>query len=636
MTIYRMSVAMVISSLMAVAISGCGGGGGDDDLPQGVTIQGDVDDGTTNSRIAGARCRFVDHMDIARAVGVTGDNGQFEMVLQPELQGFVECHPEGRPNLTLSTFASTQGLPLGSVTSILRSVSPSQTVVSNIINQENSPDPLLRHQQLTAALEEGDPDLINLTEAATGLFNAMRQQSINSPNFAETSDTNTTGKADSGGTGSGAEGGDEEGEGDGDGDGGGSNGDAGDGGAFSPLVNGQCEFASDLRGDTALEDYFSDGQLDLPELQVIADLVPQNPDLSSAFAKFFPNGMQPLVEGQPLRTQTDTAGHYDLPVPTRPGLVICNDPNSNFSLNTFIRDRGDGEILDNQHVSPPSQFFVSAILPQLNEVVSQVDIDIASIKNNFITDIGDINIPTNGIVMVETMDTADGTIVADIDGDGSACGFTTVPGEQIYPAAAASSYTASILFKALAVEARSTPSASYADILMGILTRLSPTGDADVTVLPEDLVSGGVPAERSGTLADLLNDCIETGVITILGPPLRNRMVRAGRLKLLVENSAGEPVPNAEAVVEGDIDGLSSGTACGPDVPPENQIKSDTSIACPTNADGFVVFVLLGKQSLMPTPLSLTITSEDGSVTAQKNIYFAPPATFDERITLAP
>ena len=268
-----------------------------------------------------------------------------------------------------------------------------------------------------------------------------------------------------------------------------------------------------------------------------------------------------------------------------------------------------GEEVEGQNVYPPSQFFSSLLAPQLDDI----GLDVQPIQDNFETDIGNLSFPAEGIVVVETVEEGDGRVVADVDGDGFACGFEDP--ENIgfqYPAAAGVSYTASVLFKALMVESRAAPTKSFADILDGILTRTNADGGADTAVLAEDLTAGGVPAERSAILADLLDACIQRGVETILGPPLRQRMVRAGRYRLTVQDENGDPASNATVQVTGDIEGESGGTFC-PAAFEEVERGADR-IACRTNDNGLVVFVLLGKQSLRPTPLNLTITSEDGMI----------------------
>ena len=74
---------------------------------------------------------------------------------------------------------------------------------------------------------------------------------------------------------------------------------------------------------TALADVL-DGAVDRPELQRIASRVPQGAALGNAFARLLPEGLPPLVKGQPLRTRTDAHGAYFLPVPPHtPGFVSC-------------------------------------------------------------------------------------------------------------------------------------------------------------------------------------------------------------------------------------------------------------------------------------------------------------------------
>ena len=78
--------------------------------------------------------------------------------------------------------------------------------------------------------------------------------------------------------------------------------------------------------------------------------------------------------------------------------------------------------------------------------------------------------------------------------------------------AGATSYTAIALFKALLIEARNPPSASYETILTNVLTRQDATGSPRVEILEEDLRAGGVPVGRATELAARLNTCIRFGV----------------------------------------------------------------------------------------------------------------------------
>jgi hypothetical protein len=87
-----------------------------------------------------------------------------------------------------------------------------------------------------------------------------------------------------------------------------------------------CEFTPHLQGNSALAD-LRDGAVDRPELQRIASRVPQGATLGEAFARLFPEGLPPLVKGQPLRTRTDAHGAYFLPVPSaHPRLCLLRCP----------------------------------------------------------------------------------------------------------------------------------------------------------------------------------------------------------------------------------------------------------------------------------------------------------------------
>ena len=147
------------------------------------------------------------------------------------------------------------------------------------------------------------------------------------------------------------------------GDEGSASGDAGDGGAFSPLANALCDFALDVEGATfvnaALADLLPDGHLERPDLQGVAPSVHdtfrgREAEFAAAFTALFPKGL-----GTPLRTTAGATtsampGRYFLPVPPGvPGFVRCRPPEAtNLVLSTFVRARNMREILTQQDVTP--------------------------------------------------------------------------------------------------------------------------------------------------------------------------------------------------------------------------------------------------------------------------------------------
>ncbi len=302
-------------------------------------------------------------------------------------------------------------------------------------------------------------------------------------------------------------------------DNGGVEGDAGDGSVFSPLVDATCAFDGSFLGDYALDDLFLNGTLELPNLQPIAAELGSDPSLPGAFRRYFPYGIQPLVGGQPLRTMTDGSGRYFLEVPPdTEGFVSCA-LQRDLSISTFIEPRPPGVILTDQNVLPPTELFTKLILPQLAEQDRQPT------EANFFDDIGALG-EINGPVQVDTILGSDGQLVVDTDGE--TCDLlveSAQAGGIQYVAAGAVSFYASALFKALLIETRGLPTATYGSILGNVLRRTDPaTGLPNAVVLPQDLVAGGVPEDRATVLATALTACIQAGIVDLVGRALLIRM----------------------------------------------------------------------------------------------------------------
>ena len=182
--------------------------------------------------------------------------------------------------------------------------------------------------------------------------------------------------------------------------------------------------------------------------------------------------------------------------------------------------------------------FHDIYFPQLPSSATQ------AVERNFLIDIGVLNTPSGGIVQVETVATPDGRMIADTDGDGLVSSLRISDPQEgaiQYVDAGATSYTAIALFKALLIEARNPPSASYETILINVLTRQDATGSPRGEILEEDLRAGGVPVGRATELAARLNTCIRFGVERVLGTQLP-RSVRAGRFRVAVRDATGAPV----------------------------------------------------------------------------------------------
>jgi hypothetical protein len=595
----------MVGLLIVCTLLGCSSSQDGEDLHETrVTLVGRVDDGTAASSIANAVCQFVLRSGTPLAGATADRRGTFRLDVLPEVEGFIRCSPSDFPNLVLVTFMSTVGVPEGATvpTTGFEEISPRTTVVATIIAQTAPSDPQARKAELLAALAAQDPDLTMLTEAATALFNAMWEQQVGEVSFGSES-----------GEGSGNSGSDDS--------GGGVEGDAGDGAEFSPLANVPCEFVLTPEGDSALEDLLVDGVLDRPDLQTIATDVAQDGAIAVAFARLFPTGIQPHASnGQPLWTTTERNGRYFLPVPpVTPGFVRCT-PTPQLAISTVVEARQAGEILMEQHVSPANQFFAAFLFPLLPQQ------DVHAIEANFLTDIGDLGRPIDGIVRVETIASPQGRMIADTDDDGVVCSLLEGIEEAAiqYPAAAAAAYTATALFKALLIEARSPAVASYETILADVLLRTTATGIPQLEILDTDLIAGGVLEERAPELTALLNSCIRTGVERTLGIPLL-RMVRAGRLRLIVRDAQGTPLPRAQATVEGAM--ILFGSRC------ESQ---DHQMVCSTDEQGRVTIVLQGEISLAVTLVHLLVASEDGTLTSQVQVDFLPPTTRDIAVTVHP
>jgi hypothetical protein len=615
MKLYNASWIVLFGVFFSLTISGCDDHDNDPGTNRAlVTVQGRVDDGTATSPIANARCRFVELHGSQLAATIADANGAFRFDVLPNKQGFIECTPPELPNLVLSAFMSTMGAAAGETLPKEgpEEVSPRTTVVVNIMAQTVPADLQARKAELLAAIDVQDPDLTMLVHAATELFNALLEQQVAEADFSP-----SHGESDESGEGGG--------DGGGDGSSDGVAGEAGDGAEFSPLRDAQCEFMRDPRGDTALEDLLLDGTLDRPDLQAIAADVAQDARMQEAFAKLFLHGMQPLVNGQPLRTITDANGMYFLPVPPNtPGIVRCASV-PHLAVSTFVRGRQTGETLTDQNVSPSSQIFTAFIIPQLTAQ------DVQAVENNFLTDIGDLQIPSDGIVRLETVETPAGQVIADRDGDGLVCSLlvdTPQAGAIEYVAAGATSYTAIALFKALLIEARNPASSRYETILANVLTRRNAVGNPRVVVLAEDLLAGGVPAARATALAASLNACIRFGVEEILGTTLPS-MVRRGRFRVEIRDvETNMPIPNIRVGGEGNITAASEcRDAQGGMISPI--IREENLIVCRTDEDGRVTFILEGEAQLAATSVAWSVRTEEDEVLGQVNADFIPAVSID-------
>ena len=596
-------------------MSGCSGDGNDNDEAP-ITILGRVDDGTATSPIANAHCRFVTRNRSQLATATADRNGRFRFEVPPDVQGFIGCNPPGFSNLILITFVSTEGIAPGETMPEQgrEEVSPSTTLIANIIAQTDPTDPQARKRELLAAFEAQDPDITTLAGAATALFNALRRRRVTHVDFSPGTGENSE---DGGGSGGGS-------------DSGGVTGGVGDGAEFSPLANARCEFVRNPMGDTALGDYLLDGSIDRTDIQAIAADVTQDARIKKAFARMFPQGMHLFVNGQPLRTTTDANGTYFLPVPPHtPGFVRCATV-PNLAVSTFVRARQAGETLLDQNASPASHIFTAFILPQLTFQ------DVQTVENNFFADIGRLQVPAAGIVRLETVETPEGQVIVDTKRNGRVCSLlinSPQEGSIAYVDAGATSYTAIALFKALLIEARNPASASYEAILADVLTRTDATGNPLGEILAEDLLAGGVPVGRATELATRLNECISFGVEGILGTSLP-RMVRTGRFSVVVHDKTGAPVPNARV---GGVGRITAASECedaqGRIIPPID--VAENRIVCSADGKGRISFILEGEVPLEPTSVAWSIRTAEGMPLGKINAPFVTTVTTEAVVTVS-
>jgi hypothetical protein len=199
-----------------------------------------------------------------------------------------------------------------------------------------------------------------------------------------------------------------------------------------------------------------------------------------------------------------------------------------------------------------------------------------------------------------------------------------------YPAAGGAAFISATLFKAFLVEARNPAILSYADILTNILTRTDQGGSPLIEVQAQDLVNGGVPAARAAVVAPLLNTCFDARIQKDLATALP-RVVRAGRMRVTVRNASGTLLPNAQVVVEGTFPAPPA-SRC-----PAGAISGAANrLVCQTDANGQVIFILFGQTTLGPNPVTVTVTSQDSTLTRQLQTAFIAPATRDISVTIGP
>ena len=111
-------LGLFIGHILLLTLVGCGGGGSDGgglklNPEENVTISGKVDDGTSNSPIQNAQCRFVYQDGYLSAVSNTNTNGEFSIVVLKNVEGLINFNPLNLHKLKLYTFSSTVGKEAG-------------------------------------------------------------------------------------------------------------------------------------------------------------------------------------------------------------------------------------------------------------------------------------------------------------------------------------------------------------------------------------------------------------------------------------------------------------------------------------------------------------------------------------------
>ena len=338
---------------LLTSLIGCGGGGGGDEQqsqqPQASTvlITGRAHAGTPARPLALAPCRLVARSDGQQLdQTVTDAVGAFDLRAPLGQESLIVCHPAALPNLELAAFISTVGLLEGARLPD-EDVTPASSVMANIILANDPLNPQVRKEELQEALARAETDIATLVEAATLLYQTLFEAQIES----DVSFTETSGESDDGG---------------GDADGGGVEGEAGDGGEFSPLPGALCSFSLDAAGlarsHTLMFDLFADGAIDQDGFPTVAATVNSAMDverrraISQAFAALFPLGVGPLLATIADGPESGTPGRYVLPTPIGiPGVITCIPDNlDHLILRACAPARAREEVLIANDVTPVS------------------------------------------------------------------------------------------------------------------------------------------------------------------------------------------------------------------------------------------------------------------------------------------
>ena len=515
----RMPV-LIIGLALIFAMAGCGGGGGGGGgvplVPaENVTISGKVDDGTANSPIPNAECRFVNLGGGQRTVVNANENGEFRIVVPPNVEGHISCSPQSMRFLKLSTFSSTMGKKAGE-TITGEKVDPATTIVAQIIESEQSPTPTARKEDLLRSIETAqDRYLTLLVELSTRMYAEMLHHNLD-VNFA-----------DSGGDGGG--------NGGGNGDGGGVGGDAGDGGDKSPIANARCEFVIgnsvgegwSVLYNAALADFREDGVLNRNDLKDIRDIINnefkgREKEIMAAFEDKFPLGF-----GQPYSDTTDEKGEYFLPIPPNvPGFVRCMPPGQEkLVIATYEPELLEGEKRLGESVNPATTVFST-------NVATKLDKDLDRTKDNYI----------NGIEGLE--------VIIGLDG-GSVTGFTIDDSGVISGQAVENKPAKWVAFSATALFNMLYKNGTNIDYLAA-LDDLTADGKVDAAFLQ----SQGLSMDQAEEYQKVVNaDVITAGGVLGLGEDL-NSALNTARINVLVTDATGGIISGAGLRITGAAEGI--------------------------------------------------------------------------------
>ena len=516
----KRTTGLNIGLALILAMAGCGGGGGGGGgvplVPaENVTISGKVDDGTANSPIPNAECRFVNLGGGQRTVVNANENGEFRIVVPPNVEGHISCSPQSMRFLKLSTFSSTMGRTAGE-TITGEKVDPATTIVAQIIESEQSPTPTARKEDLLRSIETAqDRYLTLLVELSTRMYAEMLHHNLD-VNFA-----------DSGGDGGG--------NGGGNGDGGGVGGDAGDGGDKSPIANARCDFVigNSVGGgwsvlyNAALADFREDGVLNRNDLKDIRDIINnefkgREKEIMAAFEDKFPLGF-----GQPYSDTTDEKGEYFLPIPPNvPGFVRCMPPGQEkLVIATYEPELLEGEKRLGESVNPATTVFST-------NVATKLDKDLDRTKDNYI----------NGIEGLE--------VIIGLDG-GSVTGFTIDDSGVISGQAVENKPAKWVAFSATALFNMLYKNGTNIDYLAA-LDDLTADGKVDAAFLQ----SQGLSMDQAEEYQKVVNaDVITAGGVLGLGEDL-NSALNTARINVLVTDATGGIISGAGLRITGAAEGI--------------------------------------------------------------------------------